>query len=114
VFPQENGNRRQVRWARLSGIDGGGLVITGMPCFDLTARRWSNAALDAATHADQLEPDGKVHLNLDIGQHGIGSASTGPELPDRYQLPPAPATFTIGLAAFLPDHPAALRGATPT
>jgi beta-galactosidase len=99
VFPQENGNRRQVRWARLSATDGGGLVITGMPCFDLTARRWSNTALDAATHADQLEPDGTVHLNLDIGQHGIGSASTGPELPDRYQLPPVPATFTIGLAA---------------
>src|SRR5258708_32869358 len=97
VSPQENGTRRQVRWARLTGTDGGGLVITGMPWFDLTARRWSNTALDAATHADQLEPDGKVHLNLDIGQHGIGSASTGPRLPDRDQLRPVPSTLPVGL-----------------
>jgi beta-galactosidase len=99
VRPQENGNRRQVGWARLTGTDGSGLVITGMPWFDFTARRWSTRALAAATHADQLESDGRVHLNLDTGQEGIGSASCGPELPVRYQLPPAPATLTIGLAA---------------
>lgn len=98
VRPQENGNRRCVRWARLTGADGAGLVITGMPWFDLTARRWSTRALDAATHTDQLEPDGKVHLGLDLGQQGTGSVSCGPELPARYRLFPAPATLKIGFA----------------
>ena len=98
VRPQENGNRGQVRWARLTGTDGTGMVITGTPWFDLTVRRWSTSALAAATHADQLEPDGKIHLNLDIGQHGIGSVSCGPELPSRYHLTPAPAALTVGLA----------------
>ena len=99
VRPQENGNRHQVRWARLTGPDGSGLVITGMPWFDLTAKRWSNRALDVATHMDQLEPDELVHVNLDAGQAGIGSASCGQELPDRYQIAPAPTTLTVGLAA---------------
>jgi len=99
VRPQENGNRHQVRWARLARPGGAGLAITGMPWFDLTARRWSTRALDTATHTYQLQPDGKVHLNLDIAHHGIGSASCGPDLPGRHQLIPAPAIFTIGLAA---------------
>jgi len=99
VRPQENGNRSQVRWARLTAADGAGLVISGRPWFDLTARRWSTRALAAATHTDQLEPDGTVHLSLDVGQHGIGSASCGPELPDRYSLTPGSATLTVGLAA---------------
>jgi beta-galactosidase len=99
VRPQENGNRHQVRWARLAGPGGDGLAITGTPWFDLTARRWSTQALGSATHTYQLEPRGKIHLNLDLAHHGIGSASCGPDLPGRHQLVAAPATFTIGLAA---------------
>src|ERR1700743_1533724 len=45
VFPQENGNRSGVRWARLTGADGHGLRIDGDPTVDLTARRWRTGGL---------------------------------------------------------------------
>jgi len=56
VFPQENGTRIDVRWARLTSAAGGGLRIDGSPPFGLAARRWTAAELDAATHTVDLRP----------------------------------------------------------
>jgi beta-galactosidase len=98
VRPQENGNRRAVRWARLSRPDGTVLRILGDPVVDLTARPWSTAALTAARHACDLRPDGRIHLHLDTAHHGLGSASCGPPVPAWHALAAVPASFTIGLA----------------
>ena len=49
VRPQENGSRTEVRWATLTDADGAGLRVEGRPHFELTARRWTTEALDAAT-----------------------------------------------------------------
>ena len=37
-------------------------------------------------------------LNLDLGQQGLGSASCGPALPDRYRVAPEPASFGFVLS----------------
>ena len=99
VRPQENGNRRAVRWARLSRSDGAVLSIFGDPVVDLTARPWSTAALAGARHTCDLRPDGRIHLHLDAAHHGLGSASCGPPVPVWHALAAVPASFTIGLAA---------------
>jgi beta-galactosidase len=99
VRPQENGNRRAVRWARLRRDDGAELAIRGDPVFDLTARPWPTAALERARHACDLRPDGRIHLYADAAQHGLGSASCGPPVPAWHTLAAVPATFTIGLSA---------------
>ncbi|MET9217455.1 glycoside hydrolase family 2 TIM barrel-domain containing protein [Streptomyces sp. NPDC003300] len=100
VYPQENGNRRHVRWARLTGPEGDsaapGLEITGSPWFDLTARPWSTAALAAARHTADLRPDGRIHLNVDLEHHGLGSASCGHALQPRHHLAAVPGRFTLG------------------
>ena len=98
VRPQENGNRRAVRWARLTRPDGSGLSILGDPVIDLTARPWSTAALASARHSCDLRPDGRIHLHADAAHHGLGSASCGPPVPAWYALAAAPASFTVGLA----------------
>ncbi|MEV4839956.1 glycoside hydrolase family 2 TIM barrel-domain containing protein [Nonomuraea sp. NPDC049486] len=90
VYPQENGHRAAVRWAELAGIR-----ITGAPVFGLTVRPWSTAALDAAAHRPDLVPDGRLHLTLDLAQHGIGSAACGPATLARYELRARPATFRL-------------------
>jgi beta-galactosidase len=82
VRPQENGNRTAVRRARLTDPAGAGLEILGHPTFELTARRWSTAELTAARHTDDLVPGREVHVHLDYGHHGLGTAACGP--------PPAP------------------------
>ena len=98
VRPQENGNRRAVRWARLTRPDGAVLSILGDPVFDLTARPWSTAALASARHTCDLRPDGRIHLHVDAAHHGLGSASCGPPVPAWHTLAAVPASFTIGMA----------------
>src|SRR5258707_1377272 len=86
VLPQENGNRRQVRHARLTGPDGVGLTVTGYPYTDLTVRRWTSEDLDAAQHTSDLRPRDRVYVNLDAAHHGIGSGACGPRTQPQFQL----------------------------
>ncbi len=95
VRPQENGARIDVRWAEL-----GGLRVEGDPAFFLTARRWTTEQLDAAAHRTDLVPGPTVWVNLDHGQHGIGSPvlRPGPTAP----VPPAGRAGGV-LVRLLPD-----------
>ncbi|MFJ9249898.1 glycoside hydrolase family 2 TIM barrel-domain containing protein [Streptomyces sp. NPDC101776] len=90
VRPQENGARADVRWAEI-----GGLRIDGDPEFWFTARRWTTEQLDAATHRTDLTPTDTVWVNLDHGQHGIGSQSCGPGPLPQYFLNPEPTEFSF-------------------
>ncbi|MGW1807577.1 glycoside hydrolase family 2 TIM barrel-domain containing protein [Streptomyces sp. NPDC002078] len=90
VRPQENGARIDVRWAEL-----GGLRIEGDPAFWLTARRWTTEQLDAAAHRTDLIRGDTVWVNLDHGQHGIGSQSCGPGPLPQYHLRAEPAEFSF-------------------
>ncbi|NKI44530.1 glycoside hydrolase family 2 TIM barrel-domain containing protein [Streptomyces physcomitrii] len=94
VRPQENGARAGVRWAELTDGDRA-LRITGDPEFWFTARRWSTAELDAARHLTDLVPGDSVWVNLDHGQHGIGSASCGPGVLPAHRLRVARARFAF-------------------
>jgi beta-galactosidase len=99
VFPQENGNRVDVRRLLLTTERGAGapagIRIDGEPVFDFTARRWTSEELDTATHTTDLVPGDLVHLNLDLAQHGLGSASCGPGVLPQYRLQPQKASFTL-------------------
>ncbi|KUO16025.1 glycoside hydrolase family 2 TIM barrel-domain containing protein [Streptomyces dysideae] len=92
--PQENGARADVRWVEL-----GGLRIEGDPEFWFTARRWTTEQLDAAQHLTDLTPDDTVWVNLDHGQHGIGSQSCGPGPLPQYFLRAEPAEFSFVFSA---------------
>ncbi|MBK6011672.1 glycoside hydrolase family 2 TIM barrel-domain containing protein [Streptomyces sp. MBT53] len=94
VRPQENGARPDVRWAEL-----GGLRIDGDPEFWFTARRWTTEQLDAAAHRTDLTPGDTVWVNLDHGQHGIGSQSCGPGPLPQYFLNAEPAEFSFVFSA---------------
>jgi beta-galactosidase len=97
VLPQENGNRADVRWLELRDEAGRGLRAEGAPTFDFAARRWTSEDLDTARHTTDLEPRDRIYLNLDVAQHGIGSASCGPGPLPRYALTAAPTTFALVL-----------------
>ena len=111
VRPQENGNRRAVRWARLTRADGAGLTVLGDPVVDVTARPWSTTALTTARHSCDLRPDGRIHLHVDAAHHGLGSASCGPPVPAWHTLAAVPASFTIGLAGQGPGADTTVRSA---
>ncbi|MFF4543877.1 glycoside hydrolase family 2 TIM barrel-domain containing protein [Streptomyces sp. NPDC001435] len=90
VRPQENGARADVRWAEI-----GGLRVEGDPEFWFTARRWTTEQLDAAAHRTDLTPGDTVWVNLDHGQHGIGSQSCGPGPLPQYYLGAEPTEFSF-------------------
>jgi beta-galactosidase len=103
VYPQENGNRMDVRWATLTDHRGEGIRIDGHPTFDLTARRWTNADLDAAQHTTDLRPRDRVYINLDAAHQGIGSASCGPGVLPQHQLHASRFTLQVSFAPILPS-----------
>ncbi|MBX6354418.1 MAG: DUF4981 domain-containing protein [Micromonosporaceae bacterium] len=97
VRPQENGSRTQVRWATLTDGAGVGMRFEGRPYFEFTARRWTTEDLAAARHTVDLAPRDRVYVNLDLAQHGIGTASCGPGVLPQYELPARPATFQVAM-----------------
>ncbi|MFO7999603.1 MAG: glycoside hydrolase family 2 TIM barrel-domain containing protein, partial [Marinilabilia sp.] len=71
VYPQENGNRSDVRWLKLEG-NRRTLNITGPNQFDFSIWPWSMQNLAEATHINELEEQDVYTLNIDYGQHGLG------------------------------------------
>jgi len=89
--PQENGNHVETRWLEI-----GGLRVEGD--FDFTARRWTSHDLERAAHHRELRDSGRVWLNIDHSQMGIGSASVGPALPEKYRVPRERTSWTVRLS----------------
>jgi len=72
----ENGNKTEVRWLKLSDGNGNGIIITGSPTIDFSALHYSQDQLDRqvrdGAHTIDLEKSGKVFLNVDWKQMGVG------------------------------------------
>jgi len=92
VVPQENGCRREVRWAKF-GV-AGGLAIRAHVRLDLTARAWSNTELNAAKHTCELPTPTHLWLHLDAGQDGLGSATCGPGVLVQHRYLPGRVTLS--------------------
>jgi beta-galactosidase len=101
VFPQENGNRSDVRWLEFRPTERrtnpSGLRITGDPDLAFSARRWTIADLDQARHAAELVPRDRIWVTLDTATQGLGTASCGPALPPEYRLHPENLRFALSL-----------------
>jgi beta-galactosidase/beta-glucuronidase len=103
VFPQENGNKSDVRWAALTDLHGLGLLAVGMPLLNVSAHYFTPEDFTAATHTYELEPREEITLNLDYGLNGLGSNSCGPGPLEKYWLPAAEQRFAVRLKPFSQD-----------
>ena len=104
VRPQSFGNHTGTRWLTVSAPEGLGLFITAPRLFDWTLSRFSDATLAATAHRHELKPDGPVFLHLDAAQHGLGSASCGPDTEPATRLAPAPVDLELVLEPFDRSH----------
>ncbi|ALV21421.1 beta-galactosidase, LacZ type [Carnobacterium antarcticum] len=102
IFPQENGNRTDVTWLTLTNEQGSGLLVTGTRTFDFSARHYTQQNLDKAQHIYELRKTKEVYLYLDKQQHGIGSASCGPDVLAEYELLVEPFAFSFLLKPVYP------------
>ncbi|HZO88367.1 MAG TPA: glycoside hydrolase family 2 TIM barrel-domain containing protein [Chthonomonadaceae bacterium] len=108
IFPQENGNRSDVRWVALTDTRGLGLLAVGLPELNFSAHRFTTEDLDRALHTCDLKPREAIFLNLDYRQNGLGSASCGPGPLPRYQLRPEEFRFRLRLRPFSVDSLSAM------
>lgn len=97
VYPQENGNRSEVRWATFADLRGFGLQVRGLPHFDFSAHRFTTHDLEQARHTYELHPRDTITLNIDYRHHGLGSNSCGPEPLPQYQLKAEEFEFAVEL-----------------
>ncbi|WP_409345692.1 glycoside hydrolase family 2 TIM barrel-domain containing protein [Paenibacillus sp. MBLB4367] len=116
IYPQENGNRTDVRWVAFTDLRGAGLFASpeahngSAAPFNFSALRYDAAELEKAQHTHELAPRSEYVVHLDFAQHGIGSASCGPDVSPQYTLTAGEFRFGIRLKPFTSDciSPAAL------
>ncbi|WP_372632703.1 glycoside hydrolase family 2 TIM barrel-domain containing protein [Cohnella sp.] len=101
VYPQENGNRTDVRWVSATDGAGIGLLAAGAPTLEFSARRYTDRDLEAAKHESDLAPREFITLNLDYRQNGLGSNSCGPAQLPPYAVGSEEFRFRILLAPYL-------------
>jgi hypothetical protein len=72
TWPQENGNKTDVRWLTLTDESGLGLLVSG-DRLNASVHGHTLENLTAAEHTYDLEPADHVVLNVDLAQSGLGS-----------------------------------------
>ncbi|WP_217586509.1 glycoside hydrolase family 2 TIM barrel-domain containing protein [Lentibacillus saliphilus] len=95
IYPQENGNRTDVKWVSFQNISGMGYTVQGQPALNFSAHRYSVEDLDQAQHTYELKERDDITIHLDYKQHGIGSASCGPDVRPEYELLTEPFHFKV-------------------
>ncbi len=95
VFPQDNGNRTDVKWVRFADLYGSGLLAENVNNF--SAHRYTVQDLDQAKHPHELTRLDEVHVHLDWQHNGLGSGSCGPCTFEQYRLKAEDFSFAITL-----------------
>ncbi len=107
LFPQENGNRSEVRWFSLTDQAGRGLLVkdTGGTLLNFSARPYTDDDLDRAQHIHELPRRVTITLNIDLKQKGAGGDTPGlPALHDQYRMKRgAPCKYSFTLAQLIKD-----------
>lgn len=95
IFPQENGNKYDVRWMSLTDKSGNGMKVSGFQPIEVNVRHYTTMELAEALHPYDLKMiDGTVlHVNYKMGP--LGNESCGPRPLEEYILYPKPWSFAI-------------------
>lgn len=72
IFPQENGNRTDVRWLKLADKNENGFFVSGNKLLSTSVWPYSQEHLNEATHSWQMTDDDELTVNVDLIQTGVG------------------------------------------
>lgn len=82
IVPQEHGNHIKTKLLNFEN----GLYFESIDEMDINVSSYSSEMLMNAKHIHELKKDGNIHVRIDYKNSGIGSASCGPELIEKYRL----------------------------
>ncbi len=97
IYPQEYGNKTDVRWATLTDADGAGWLACGGEWIETSVHPYTLENLTAARHTLDLERVDRPRWYLDHLQAGLGGGSCGPPTLPRYEIKPEAMRFAIML-----------------
>lgn len=104
VRPQESGNKTDIRWWKLTDIDGRGLLIRSDIPFSASALNYLKDDLDDGAQKDQrhsgeLKPRDLTTLSFDLKQMGLGCRDSWGAWPlQPYLIPYDNYTFNVVIA----------------
>jgi len=102
VKPQENMAHIDTEWVSVSNLQGHGLMAIGNEgAISFNCSHYTPEMLTATAHDYELTPLKETVVNIDYAHSGIGSASCGTTLNERYQLNEREYHFSFRL---LPAH----------
>lgn len=91
VYPQENGNRTDVRWMYLSDKNKSeGLLVVADSLLSMSAWPYTEENIITAKHTNKLKDPGYLTLNIDLIQMGVGGNDTWSDVSaplEQYQIP---------------------------
>jgi beta-galactosidase len=88
--PQENGNKVDVRWVRLTNAAGLGIEASGAAPLNVTARHYTKTDMERAGYTFQMKRHPEIYLNVDdkeMGAGGIDSWSPNAYPMTAYRIP---------------------------
>ena len=82
IMPQEHGNHIETKLLEMKK----GLKFTSDTGLEFNVSHYTKEALAKAMHTDEIEKSDATVIRIDYKDSGIGSASCGPDLLDKYKL----------------------------
>ncbi len=76
IFPQEYGNRSDVRWLKVQNAEGKGLMIGGDELLNFSLHKYTTDNLDRSVYTYQLKESPNTILNVDYEVTGVGETAT--------------------------------------
>ena len=98
IKPQENGSHYGTEWATVSTELGIGLRFASRTPFSFQASHFTPEDLTAALHRHKLVKRKETIVHLDYKMGGVGSASCGPEILEKYRFNEKNFAFEIELS----------------
>ncbi|MBR5613994.1 MAG: glycoside hydrolase family 2 [Clostridia bacterium] len=93
IMPQEHGNHINCKELHIND----GLDFYAEEVFEINVSKYSSEMLTTATHIDELKENGAMNIRIDYKNSGVGSASCGPELLEKYRLTEKEVSFAFTL-----------------
>ena len=98
IRPQENSAHVGCRFADVSSASGHGLLFSA-DTFSLSVAHYAPSYLTTVAHDYELVPSPTTYVCIDYRNSGVGSASCGPELAERYRIDEKHFTFRCSVKA---------------
>jgi beta-galactosidase len=98
IFPQEYGNRSDVRWLKVQNAEGKGLMISGDELLNFSLHKFTTDNLDRAVYTYQLQESTNTVLNVDYEVTGVGG--TAIRQLQRYRVTPHAGKYKLKIKPF--------------